>query len=163
MKKEYKKGVTLIELLVVLMLISVFSAVFISYLSKQSLKGRDAKRKAQISLIRSALEIYRNNNDIYPPDNGSGSINGCGTLASPTTCSWGTSWSQTNAQGSNIVYMKELPDDPKKNDGWHYSYKRNATSSQKYYLCSKLENTIDADYLSSAPDCSSYNYETTEP
>lgn len=157
---ENKKGVTLFELLLTMALITIISGFAIGYLSKQTIKGRDAKRKAAISTVQTALELYRSENNQYPADN-SGVIVGCGTYASPTDCAWGATWSQINIAFKPIEYMKKLPLETKV--GWSYFYKRNATNNQKYYLCSKLENTSDSDYQASAPDCTGYNYEVTEP
>lgn len=157
---ESKKGVTLFELLLTMVLITVLSGFAISYLSRQTVKGRDAKRKAAMSTVQTALELYRSENNFYPTDN-SGVIVGCGTYASPTDCAWGSQWLQSNAAGNPIEYMKKLPIETK--TGWSYYYKRHATNNQKYYLCAKLENTGDPDYQASAPDCAGYNYEVTDP
>lgn len=63
---QNKNGFTLIEVLVVATIISLLASIgFVSYttFSKQS---RDARRKTDLENVRSALELYRSDNDYYP-------------------------------------------------------------------------------------------------
>ncbi len=63
-----KKGFTLIELLVVITIILVMSGIgVVSYTGAQR-NARNSKRKADLEQLRSALEMYRDDNDVYPPD-----------------------------------------------------------------------------------------------
>ena len=65
-KIKFQRGFTLIELLVVAALIIVLTAIsFVSFQST-SQKSRNGKRQADISQIRSALELYRTANQKYP-------------------------------------------------------------------------------------------------
>ena len=69
--KNFSKGFTLIELLVVIAIIGVLSSVVLASLNSARAKGRDAKRKAEMVSIQTALEMYRTDNNAYPSSGGS--------------------------------------------------------------------------------------------
>ncbi len=61
------KGFTLIELLVVIAIIGILSSIVLASLNTARVKGRDAKRVADIKQIQTALEMYADsNNGAYP-------------------------------------------------------------------------------------------------
>lgn len=60
------KGFTLIELLVVISIIGLLAAIGVVNFNKARIKGRDAKRKADLATIQSALENYYDDNRTYP-------------------------------------------------------------------------------------------------
>ncbi len=59
-------GFTLIELLVVAALVIILSGLSIVNFRGSSQKTRNSKREADISQVRSALELYRAGNQTYP-------------------------------------------------------------------------------------------------
>lgn len=62
-----QKGFTLIELLVVISIIAFLSSIVMSSLQSSRLKAEDAQIKSDMTQIRSALELYSNdNNYLYP-------------------------------------------------------------------------------------------------
>lgn len=61
-----KKGFTLLELLIVLGIISIIMLLGSSVYSGVQKKSRDAKRKGDLNIIRSSLELYRTNFSYYP-------------------------------------------------------------------------------------------------
>jgi len=61
-----KLGFTLIELLVVTTIISLLSGIGLVSYTQFIKKSRDERRKADLNNIRSALEMYRSDNDTYP-------------------------------------------------------------------------------------------------
>jgi len=65
-KIQKKNGFTLIELLVVISIIGLLSSIVITQLNGARIKSRDTARKAQMAEIRSALELYYNDNGHYP-------------------------------------------------------------------------------------------------
>ena len=60
-----KRGFTLIELLVVVSVIAILSAIGIAAYSGASKKSRDARRRADMKAIQSALEQYYEANYRY--------------------------------------------------------------------------------------------------
>lgn len=68
MKKQH--GFTLIELLVVIAVIGILASVVLASLNSARAKAHDAKRKADLVQIRSALELYYSDNGAYPVTSG---------------------------------------------------------------------------------------------
>ena len=59
------KGFTLVELLVVIAIISILATLLLLQLGVARAKARDAKRIADINQVRSALELYFDDNGSY--------------------------------------------------------------------------------------------------
>src|SRR3989344_5158240 len=112
MQKLKTYGFTFIELLVTVTIMAVMMAVAIVSYSNTNLRSRDTKRKADLEVIRSALEICRSNTGSYPA-----SVN------SNVTCSDG------------VVTLQATPIDPK--TGAVYTYNRPTTTT--YTLSTSLE------------------------
>ena len=55
-RKDGQKGFTLLELLVVMVILGLLAAIGLSSFISSQKKGRDARRKADLSSIQSALE-----------------------------------------------------------------------------------------------------------
>jgi type II secretory pathway pseudopilin PulG len=108
-----KKSFTLIEILVVTTIIVLLTATAVVSYSSFLKQSRDARRKADLSQIAAALEMYRSNNDFY--------ING--------------DWSSLSALTSGTVYIQSLPSDPKSTS---YSYYYSGSDSD-YTLGAYLE------------------------
>ncbi|MBI2443539.1 MAG: prepilin-type N-terminal cleavage/methylation domain-containing protein [Candidatus Levybacteria bacterium] len=129
-------GFTLVELLVVMAVTALIAGASITFLNPvgQISKGNDAKRKADIGKIQSALELYHSDNGQYPC---------CGT----NYATWLTS---TLVSG----YIGKVPSDPKWGDacgGPNYGYIYSVPESgngQTYTIFARLENTQDKDATS---------------
>jgi prepilin-type N-terminal cleavage/methylation domain-containing protein len=115
-------GFTLIELLVVISIIGILMAVSLFGLQGARESSRDARRKADLEMIRSGLEIYKSDCNIYPASLGSPLI-GSG---SPTSCAVAN------------TYISTVPSDPL-SPARVYTYTRLTTST--YTLCATLEQT----------------------
>jgi prepilin-type N-terminal cleavage/methylation domain-containing protein len=63
---QNRKGFTLIELLVVIAIIGILSTIAVVALGNARAKSRDAKRIADVKQMTSALELYYNDNNLYP-------------------------------------------------------------------------------------------------
>ncbi len=64
-----ERGFTLIELLVVIAIIGVLATLVLLQLGTARSRARDAKRIADVSQLRSAVELYyEDNNGVYPAD-----------------------------------------------------------------------------------------------
>ena len=113
-----KTGFTLVELLVVMGITAIMAAGMISLIGQGPQKyGRDSRRKADLETIRSALEMYRQDNGSYP---------------NQTLVNW-----KTVLVGGK--YIQAVPVDPKNNE---YSYSCADFSCKTYNLCSfNMETT----------------------
>lgn len=99
-KNKLNTGFTLIELLVVISIIGILVAVSIFGLSGARESSRDARRKSDLELVRSGLELYKADCNAYPASltfDGVWDLVGTGT---PATCA------ATN------TYISNVPTDP---------------------------------------------------
>jgi len=126
--KKINKGFTLIELLIVIAIIGVLATLLMVNFIGVRQRARDAQRKSDVRQIQAALEIYRSDNQTYPPLAGNGSFstnNSCGqSLKDPTGAS---------------TYMTKIPCDPTSG-----SYTYSLTASGGYTLVACLENGSDS-------------------
>ncbi len=91
-----RRGFTLIELLVVIVIIGVLASLTFVGLNSVRAKTRDSKRVADIRQWQAALEMYKNDNNVYPTNATSGN-----SLIGP------------NGQ----TYIAKIPSAPGKADG----------------------------------------------
>ena len=108
-----QKGFTLIELLVVIAIIGILSSIVLASLTSARAKARDARRLSDLKQIRTAIEMYINDNNHLPRetlDKSNGKIGegaGLDTLLAP--------------------YMQNIPHDPlgPGNSSYYYYYDGN--------------------------------------
>lgn len=134
MKKKLFSGFTLIELLVVISIIGLLATLMVANLNSARSRARDAARKSDLKNISTALRLYFNDKNVYPANNVSGSILGCGATGT-SICTWGGQWAV-----GNTTYMEILPKDPIA--GQTYFYTVGATLDS-FTLASCLENQSD--------------------
>ncbi len=143
-----KSGFTLIELLVVISIIGILVAVSIFGLSGARESSRDARRKTDLELIRSGLELYKADCNAYPasvPAAGS-ALAGTGT---PPTCSVAN------------IYISAVPADPiVASKSYRY-----ATTASGYEICASLEQQgLSTVTCGGSSNCgTSCNYKITNP
>jgi type II secretion system protein G len=145
---KQRKGFTLIEIMLVIALIGILVAAGLGSFTSSQTKGRDSKRKNDLSHMAEALEIYYNDIGQYPNSDGSGNMLGCGAGAL-LACSWGGIFSNTT---NSVIYMIKLPSDPA--SGRKYFYRKSGTG---YQLYAALENSQDSSYYAagySGTNCS---------
>ncbi|MFA6460609.1 MAG: prepilin-type N-terminal cleavage/methylation domain-containing protein [Patescibacteria group bacterium] len=92
-------GFTLIELLVVVGIIGVLATLVTIAFRTVSGSGRDARRISDVAQIQRALEIYKNDNGIYP-------AGGAFVVGQPLV-----------SLDGNITYFSKLPANPLPDDG----------------------------------------------
>ena len=68
--KKNNKGFTLIELLVTITIIGILASIGLVSYRSVSERSRNARREADLSQIRSALELYRSDTNNYPSSTG---------------------------------------------------------------------------------------------
>jgi prepilin-type N-terminal cleavage/methylation domain-containing protein len=130
MKRKNNQGFTLVELLLVVGILGILSMAVLLTLNPftQIQKGNDAKRKADLSQIQKALEVYYQDYGAYP-DQLSYKLDPITTPGPPpikTQKNWGSSWQP---------YMNVLPSDPVPTK--HYVYY--TSNGQFYYLYASLD------------------------
>ena len=145
-RKNTASGFTLIELLITIAIIGILSAAVLVGINpvQKMAQARDAKRKSDISVIRTALQNYAvMNGGMYPP---------AGACAYGSNCyvysTGGSSWIPALVSGGEL---KTVPVDPINSggapwtvgvNGYTYAY-GNVTSSGQFDLVARLENTSD--------------------
>lgn len=115
------KGFTLIELLVVISIIGILVGLSIFGLQSAREASRNSRRKADLELIRSGIEIYKADCSSYPLTLGA-SLSGSET--SGNTCLTST------------VYIAKVPTDPLPSRLYYY---HSPDEGVTYELCAALE------------------------
>ena len=148
-RKNGLKGFTLIELLVVVSVIGVLIGLSIFGLQGARESSRDAKRKADLELIRSGLEIYKADCGGYPL---TAQVVGGSTL----TGAAGISGCAGN------TYISQIPVDPVSSRSYSYT----SAAGTTYTLCAALEQT-PSPTMAPTPACgscvTSCNYRVVNP
>lgn len=107
-----RKGFTLIEILLVVAIIAFLVAILVPSIGNF---GADAKNKAvraDLNTLRSAVELYRINHGVYPPQ---------------------ATWSTVLTAETNRL-IDRVPDDPYATGGADYLYKLWDTSGRHTYV-----------------------------
>lgn len=141
------KGVTLVEIVAVIAILGSLLALSFTYMNPvlQLNKIDDARRKADIIQIKSALDTYYNDHNCYP-----------------TNLTFGAAWSE-----NGVVYMRKVPQDPgcAGDSSKCYVYKYSGTCPQWNVVFTKLtkapvttscqlvSSCVPSDYASSSWGC----------
>ena len=113
--RRSQRGFTLIELLVVISIMAILMAMAAVSFTTAQQKGRDAKRRADMTSIQKGFEQYFATNSSYD------AVSGCTTMG-----------------GSTTYFPSGLPRDPRNTSPYTYSYSCSATA---YCVCARLEAT----------------------
>jgi general secretion pathway protein G len=139
-----KKGFTLIELLVVISIIGLLSSIVLTSLNTARSKSRDTKRIEDLSQLRNALELYRQDHGIYP-------IVTEDYVSFAEIHSIDSKWkSNTNSLAQALVpnYISSLPIDPtnsnttanwESGNNYSYTYATYNENGKDYDLSARLE------------------------
>ena len=127
-----KEAFTLVELLIVVSIIGILAGVAIAVINPNKVRGRarDGVRKNDMAVIKSAIENYYAENNIYPAT---------GTIP------FGGVWAN---------YLKLVPQDPLIAGGasWvQYCYA--SIDANNFILCAKVEDSNSAYVPSGASPC----------
>lgn len=148
-----KKGFTLIELLVVISIIGILIGLSIFGLQGAREASRDARRKSDLELIRSGVEIYKADCSGYP----------IGSIDPSTLGTLRGDGNSPSCSASNI-YISQIPTDPIAPD-FHYFY--SSSDGVTYELCASLEQVPASGTVtcggSSSCGSASCNYKVINP
>lgn len=149
-------GFTLVEIMVALAVVAILSAMGLRGIQESGQQSRDAKRQADVRLIQSALELYKNKYGRYPE--------GCNTASDGYTGVniWsgqrGSSYQCTDGgsdyiRGSSTrpfsnIFPSRLPVDPRvTNTTSGYVYRTNSSGSMyKFIAVRSVETSIVTGY-----------------
>lgn len=126
-KKSYSRngrGFTLIELLVVIAIVSLLSSVVLASLNSARQKARDVKRVSDLTQIRTALEMYYNDNGSYPV-----------AVGYRSECTgWGGHAANNVIPGLVPTYLPSFPSDPSMNKSLNTSCYLYTSNGKDYAL-----------------------------
>lgn len=145
-----RKGFTFVEVIVAVGIVGILATLALTNYAAQLPKGRDVKRKDNLSQIRRALEDY-----------GTDKKEGCYPSALP-------SCGQRIEEGGK-VYLPAVPCDPKTAQAYFYSPVPVGSCPTAYWLYATLEKQDDPDIgkvgctPSDCPAVSGYNFRIGSP
>lgn len=124
-----RNGFTLIELLVVIFIIGILAGVLFPNFVGSRQRARDSRRKHDLAEIKTALRLYYNDHQSYPP-----------------SVPFGSSWGD---------YMQTVPQDPTYDPdsgtgGYNYCV---SDDGEGFVLCAQLENKADSSITQSQARC----------
>jgi prepilin-type N-terminal cleavage/methylation domain-containing protein len=131
------RGLTLVEVIIVASIIVFLAMMVLVLFRDQIFKGQDARRKADLKKLQTAIEEYEKDHDCYPP-------------ASVITC---------NPGDGLKPYLEKIPCDPETGNDYPYTL-AGQTCPDWYKLFAFLENGGTGS--SFGPD-GDYNYYVSSP
>ena len=137
------KGFTLVELLVVIAIIGILATLVLLQLGTARAKARDAKRIADVSQIRTAAELFFDDNGGKYPGN-VGPLQPC--LAGATGCAGAAG---VNNNLTEYISATFLPVDPLTNSIYGYAYNTLGGRTQ-YQVWTELERKAPAAFAADA-------------
>lgn len=155
-----KRGFTLIELLVVISIISLLSSIVLAAVNTASAKGRDAKRLADLRQVVNALELYRTQNNSYPPS----------TAAGCTGVGWCSGCDQPQGMWTVLAplvsqgLIKQIPSDPRPNSTgcFNYEYFSTSTNQSTGFTCGGDGVSINGEDIGKYPYAIRFTMEVTK-
>jgi len=149
--KKLIKAFTLVELLVVISIIAILAVIALSAFRFTQARSRDAQRKSDLKQISSALEMFYNDQKLYPEGNPAGEILACSYNGENPSdrCIWGEGLMTDN----ETTYFRIIPVDPI--DSQQYFY-RTLGNQQAFQIYAHLENQEDRNCIKNElgePNC----------
>lgn len=145
----YQKGFTLIELLVVIAIISLLSSIVMASLNSARQKAKDAVRLSDINQVKTAIEMYINDNGKAPYIKGP---NGDGVISDFDNADW------SQLEKDLSPYIKQLPKDPCGSACYSKISKSSSNGGNSYFAYSYSNPTPDSStYIVEAQNLESKN------
>jgi len=98
--KKFQTGFTLIELLIVVAIIGILAAIAVPNFLNAQIRAKIANAESEMRSLSTALEMYRLDNNMYPPF-----VNEGGSVRNPVS-------TRLNPLTAPISYMSSVPQDP---------------------------------------------------
>ena len=133
-----KSGFTLIELLIVIVIIALLLGILLPNMLGMRERARDSKLKSELRELKLALEVFHEDNQGYPADDGNGGMVGCESGGADVVCPLGGAFEK-----AGIVYMPVLPEE------FYYE----VTADGGFWVFWDLENESDQDAQRSQAKC----------
>ena len=164
---QKRNGFTLIELLLVIGILGILAAIGLSTFSGAIIKGKDGRRKSDLSQIAKALELYKNDFGEYPDDDSDGGMVGCQEDSGVTliTCPTVSGAFKRKKNSQVVKYLDILPEEVD-NDRRYYYQRTGSGADLGFSLYSALENTNDRDVKKDAggdPDPDGWSVNCGDP
>ncbi|MEA3249229.1 MAG: type II secretion system protein [Patescibacteria group bacterium] len=106
-KNNTQRGFTLLELLIAIAILGLLASLVSAPIMASRQRSRDAKRIENFRVIRDALEMYSNDNGVYPPSPCGYNCNGYYySCATPGANAW------SNFASYLAPYIDDVPVDP---------------------------------------------------
>ena len=148
-RNDKNVGFSLVELMVVISIIAILTTLLLVNFTNSRSRARDAQRKADLKQVKTALQLYFNDFQQFPPHHPSsnGKINTCGGNG----CDWG----EEAFTVGGVIYMNLLPVDPinTTSGGLNYVYMYTQTAFDTFQLSTFLENASDEEAERSQVRC----------
>ncbi len=148
MKKNQQSGFTLIELLVVIAIISTIMSIVTALVGDAKAKARDSKRRADLSQIQVALELYRNQHGTFNVSNGGTAGAGPEYLAFENGSSYPTAITRVLYNEGHLA--QPIVEDPLQSPGYMIAVCNNG---QSYALSATLEFPTTRDIAETQTSC----------
>jgi len=125
--------------MIVVAIIGILIALVVAFLTSQTFKGNDAKRKADLDRIKIAVEEYEKDHDCYPE------YIVCGV----------------HEDQPIYPYLNNVPCDPITNASYFYEHDGSATCPGYFRLYTVLQNTKDLSVIMGLGPSGAFNYEVS--
>ena len=128
MPRKRQKGFTLIELLVVIAIIGMLASIVLVSLGPARQRGRDARRKADIRQISTAMELCYDDSTCKAKEQ----------YVTNDTADLANAIAKIDT-GSGTSYMAPVPKDPSESGSQVYTWSKNDSTPTKYCVYTLLE------------------------